>query len=197
MDREPGSARPLGEQFRFDTGSVELNLLATLGFRDSPEPVERMATVSRARQWLAAGDLPGVVTNASQVVELHQLREAAYLVLRAVADDRLPSRGSVHQLSRWTRRPMPGPDVHLDGPTLAWRPPPTSFDQLLTGLARDLASLPIDRREELRVCDADGCGLIYLDTSRGRRRRWCSMERCGNAAKAARHRARLRAAGPA
>jgi predicted RNA-binding Zn ribbon-like protein len=38
-----------------------------------------------------------------------------------------------------------------------------------------------------RSCD--GCGWYFLDTSRGRRRRWCSMKTCGNQAKVARFRA--------
>jgi predicted RNA-binding Zn ribbon-like protein len=38
----------------------------------------------------------------------------------------------------------------------------------------------------VRACDR--CGWFFLDTSRGRRRRWCSMKTCGNQAKAARYR---------
>ncbi|WP_086829704.1 CGNR zinc finger domain-containing protein [Allokutzneria sp. NRRL B-24872] len=40
------------------------------------------------------------------------------------------------------------------------------------------------------VCSCDGCGWFFVDTSRGRRRRWCSMKTCGNQAKAARFRSR-------
>jgi predicted RNA-binding Zn ribbon-like protein len=47
----------------------------------------------------------------------------------------------------------------------------------------------------LRRCDADGCGTWFVDTSKGGRRRWCSMALCGNRAKAARHR-RREALGP-
>lgn len=39
----------------------------------------------------------------------------------------------------------------------------------------------------VRTCDR--CGWFFLDVSRGRRRRWCSMKTCGNQAKAARYRA--------
>lgn len=39
------------------------------------------------------------------------------------------------------------------------------------------------------VHSCDRCGWYFLDTSRGRRRRWCSMKTCGNQAKAARYRA--------
>jgi predicted RNA-binding Zn ribbon-like protein len=38
----------------------------------------------------------------------------------------------------------------------------------------------------VRTCDR--CGWFFVDTSRGRRRRWCSMKTCGNQAKAARFR---------
>ncbi|MEJ3652030.1 CGNR zinc finger domain-containing protein [Actinomycetes bacterium KLBMP 9759] len=38
----------------------------------------------------------------------------------------------------------------------------------------------------IRTCDR--CGWFFLDSSRGRRRRWCSMRTCGNQAKAARYR---------
>ena len=32
----------------------------------------------------------------------------------------------------------------------------------------------------LRQCAGDNCALLFLDTSRPGKRRWCSMERCGN-----------------
>jgi predicted RNA-binding Zn ribbon-like protein len=34
---------------------------------------------------------------------------------------------------------------------------------------------------------ADGCGWLFLDTGRGRGRRWCSMDLCGNRSKVRRH----------
>ncbi len=40
-------------------------------------------------------------------------------------------------------------------------------------------------------CAGEGCSWLFLDTSRKRNRRWCSMEDCGNRAKAKRHYARL------
>ncbi len=42
----------------------------------------------------------------------------------------------------------------------------------------------------LRRCDAQDCLRWFVDTSRGGRRRWCSMATCGNRRKAARHRKR-------
>lgn len=41
--------------------------------------------------------------------------------------------------------------------------------------------------ERIRACQHDKCMLWFLDTSKAGRRRWCSMERCGNRVKARRH----------
>ncbi|GGK38483.1 hypothetical protein GCM10011591_07750 [Nocardia camponoti] len=59
----------------------------------------------------------------------------------------------------------------------------------LSTLARDAIDLfsgPLANR--IRVCAADNCGLLFVDASRPGRRRWCSMERCGNLAKVRKYR---------
>lgn len=48
--------------------------------------------------------------------------------------------------------------------------------------------------KRVRRCDAPGCGLWFLDTSKNGSRRWCSMARCGNRVKAAAHKRRKREA---
>lgn len=47
-------------------------------------------------------------------------------------------------------------------------------------------------RGRVRKCARAGCGLYFLDTSPRATRRWCSMELCGNRAKASRHYARAK-----
>jgi predicted RNA-binding Zn ribbon-like protein len=54
--------------------------------------------------------------------------------------------------------------------------------------AVDLLSGPLAGR--IRECGADDCALLFVDASRPGRRRWCSMEACGNRAKAAAFRRR-------
>lgn len=58
----------------------------------------------------------------------------------------------------------------------------------LSAIARDGIGIIALRARDLRCCD--GCGTYFIDDSRGRRRRWCSMDRCGNRAKVASYRAR-------
>jgi predicted RNA-binding Zn ribbon-like protein len=44
----------------------------------------------------------------------------------------------------------------------------------------------------IRECASDRCGAWFVDTSKGGRRRWCSMAGCGNRTKASAHRSRRR-----
>ena len=46
------------------------------------------------------------------------------------------------------------------------------------------------RWTQVGQCRGQPCGWLYLDPSPTRRRRWCSMEDCGNRAKVRRFRAR-------
>jgi predicted RNA-binding Zn ribbon-like protein len=48
----------------------------------------------------------------------------------------------------------------------------------------------------IRQCQADACGGFFLDQSRAKPRRWCSMDGCGNREKAARHRLSLQESPP-
>ena len=55
---------------------------------------------------------------------------------------------------------------------------------LMVAAVLDALALAREAPGRVRVCAAEDCGALYLDTSRNRSRRWCSMDRCGARAKA-------------
>jgi hypothetical protein len=58
-------------------------------------------------------------------------------------------------------------------------------------LAAAAAKVAIEQRlDRVKICPADDCLWAFYDTSRNRSRQWCSMEVCGNRAKARNHRLR-------
>lgn len=62
---------------------------------------------------------------------------------------------------------------------------------LLAPLARSALETALTAEpRRLRDCAADDCVHWFVDTSKGGRRKWCSMAGCGNRAKAARYRKR-------
>ena len=69
------------------------------------------------------------------------------------------------------------------------------IDDALARLAEPLVDqIQAGNAERIRICADDTCRWIFYDESRAGRRRWCDMASCGNRAKAARHRARVKAA---
>lgn len=60
-----------------------------------------------------------------------------------------------------------------------------SVDQLLGKIVYEAARLLNSAySQQIKYCSNEKCVLIFVDTSRSKKRRWCSMERCGNRAKA-------------
>ena len=74
--------------------------------------------------------------------------------------------------------------------TRRWRSP----ESLLPPIAEALARCVCDEDfASIRACEGHRCTLIFADHTRRRLRRWCSMAMCGNRAKQAAHRHRLKA----
>ena len=72
------------------------------------------------------------------------------------------------------------------------------LDDALARLADPLVhEVGAGRADRIRVCANDTCRWVFFDESRGGQRRWCDMASCGNRAKAARHRARVKASATA
>ncbi|PRD57819.1 CGNR zinc finger domain-containing protein [Phyllobacterium myrsinacearum] len=70
--------------------------------------------------------------------------------------------------------------------------PVTSGPQsVLAEIASDFARFVTDEATNVRHCSNERCCIVFYDTSKNHTRRWCSMETCGNRAKAAGRRARI------
>ena len=88
------------------------------------------------------------------------------------------------------------PATELDDPTalpliLVDRHPLTDPRELITRIAIAAARLITEADfRYVRNCEGPTCTLYFLDISKNHKRRWCSMEVCGNRAKAAAHRKR-------
>jgi predicted RNA-binding Zn ribbon-like protein len=71
-----------------------------------------------------------------------------------------------------------------------WRTP----DTLLLPVGEALARLVcMEDFSQVKACEGPTCTLLFADHTRGHGRRWCSMAICGNRAKQAAHRERLKA----
>jgi predicted RNA-binding Zn ribbon-like protein len=74
--------------------------------------------------------------------------------------------------------------------TRRWRSPEALLLPIAESLARFVCS---EDFTYIKACEGPVCTLLFADHTRGRARRWCSMAICGNRAKQAAHRDRLKA----
>ena len=69
-----------------------------------------------------------------------------------------------------------------------WEERGAALDRPLWPIVRSAAELlTSEDAERIHECLGDGCGWLFLDTSKNHSRRWCDMRGCGNRAKAQRH----------
>jgi predicted RNA-binding Zn ribbon-like protein len=73
--------------------------------------------------------------------------------------------------------------------TRRWRSP----ESLLLPIGEVLARFVCEEDfADVKACEGHSCTLVFADRTRRRARRWCSMAICGNRAKQAAHRKRLK-----
>jgi len=71
-----------------------------------------------------------------------------------------------------------------------WRSP----ESLLIPIGEAIARVVVEEDfTHIKACEGHRCTLLFVDQTRARARRWCSMGVCGNRAKVTAHRKRKRA----
>ncbi|MFJ2096441.1 CGNR zinc finger domain-containing protein [Streptomyces anulatus] len=198
---------PDGSSFRFDPGALCLELLPTGGpgplayFEVLHEPADlvRWAAESRLPDGLGPGDGPGsgpgpaLVVSAGEVADARVLRDALWRLAEGHVEGVPPGPDDLATLNDAAAHPPLAARLTAGGDR-EWAPGGSGAG-LLSTVARDAVELFTGAfAHRIRTCGAHGCRLLFVDTSRPGRRRWCSMERCGNRHKVRAHRARLTAA---
>ena len=170
-----------GAEFSFDAGALCLELLTTGGARDYGW-YEALRSPDDLAAWLASCRLRIDVRVADDdVPAARQLRSAIWGAALAKVSGRPLPRPAVAMINELAAVTPPTP--LLAGEHRRWAIAATGA-QALSAIARDAIDLfggPYAAR--VRECAAANCALVFVDLSRPGRRRWCSMERCGNRAK--------------
>ena len=174
-------------RFHWKSGRLCLDFVATVGERWR-RSFERLLAPDDLARWLLETGMLEVPPKVSgrQLAAARTLRES---INRLARPGIKPEPGDRDQLNRWATRPTLAPQLRSDG-GLGWaaeRP----VEAMLGTIARDAIDLltgPLAGR--IRECGASDCALLFVDTSRPGRRRWCSTEACGNRARTKAYRER-------
>ncbi|MDV9201857.1 CGNR zinc finger domain-containing protein [Streptomyces sp. Wh19] len=183
---------PEGRPYRFDPGALCLELLPTGGYAryaayevlHTPEDLVRWAGESRLPDGLSP------VVSAEELALAHELRAALWNLTGDRAHGRALDRADLAVVNAVAAEPPLVPRIDPGSESLAVAPDATGT-ALLSTVARDAVELFTGPyADRIRECGSDSCKLLFVDTSRPGRRRWCAMERCGNLHKVRAHRAR-------
>ncbi|MEU1120969.1 MULTISPECIES: CGNR zinc finger domain-containing protein [unclassified Streptomyces] len=176
-----------GSTYRFDPGALSLELLTTGGpgefrrYEVLHAPGDLVAWAERSR----LTPTPALKVTRAEVASARRLRDALFRVATARASggadepsdlDTLSDIGTLNEAAAHA----PLIPTITPGGARGWADG-ADGTRLLATVARDAVDLltgPFAHR--IRMCSAENCALVYVDTSRPGRRRWCSMEHCGN-----------------
>ena len=157
------------------------------GLLDEPT-AHRLLHDGRSRPQVAAAVLARAIT----------LRGALFALFSAAVHDRPAPPDALNSLNAELARSLPHARLvaAADGCAWSWDDDPAALDRPLWPIARAAADLLTDTTElsRVRLCASDNCDWLFLDLSKNRSRQWCSMQGCGNRAKARRFYQRKRSA---
>ncbi len=179
--------------FQFVGNDLSLDLINTRVMFEG-EMVDLIEARDRLDAWLneVSNVTPVKHWTASDIAALHALRDACQSVLHAqfsgaqanprdlgLINSHLKEIGAASHLTQTVN----GFAMAADNANLS----PRAF---LAKVVQSFATLLTETDpKRIRECAHDQCVLVFKDISKSGRRRWCSMETCGNRAKAATFRA--------
>ena len=197
--------------YDFESGNISLDFANTNEWHASEHPVEHLADYSDLVNWgveaglvsaEAAEDLRQFAMDHPEAAARSydsaiQLREAIYQVFsHHFAGTPIPE-SAITLLNAIASQAMAHLQLTRHEGTYQWNFPSTlqGVDLILWPVARHATQLlTSDQASRVRECEDDrGCGYLFIDQTKNHSRRWCSMESCGNRAKAKRHYSRQQA----
>ena len=188
-------------------GSPALDFANTLDWRLRERPVELLKgypdllrfgrsvgliDAAQARALRAWGETHAR-TARRVLIEATEIREAVAAILQSVADGRAPTPGALARLEAASLAALEARALRSrpGGVAWVWREAAPEPRRPAWAAALDAVRvLTTEDRGRVRQCGDAQCGWFFLDTSRNRSRRWCSMKSCGNRNKVRRFYAR-------
>src|SRR5579859_9602 len=154
---------------------VDLVVWAEIGDVLSKEDARRLLNESEAQP------------DAAQIAldEAKALREVIYHLFLAAVAKKEPPAADLAAFNKALRQAPPRTQISYEGGKCRWKVPVETLDGVLWPLLWAAADLLVSEQlAQVKICEGEACGWLFLDTSRNQSRRWCSMADCGNRAKA-------------
>ena len=174
-------------------GHVALDFVNTDVVSEHDRPSDVLRSADEFTAWCAYADVPGVTTvgvcgaNGDELLgETRSLRTAIRNVVESIAAGRAADDQALSTVQSAYTTAISHAIPTISDDRLSWHwttpTPKTLVWALTTSAVALLRDGPTDR---IKVCPT--CGFVFLDTTKNRSRRWCSMDDCGKQEKIRRY----------
>ncbi len=197
--------------YDFDAGDLSLNFANTKDWHASDHSEENLKNYNDLVKW---GREAGLISpemaeklnldatkHSKMTAEMYeyaiQVREAIYRIFAFQYAGKPVLEADLALLNNIACDAMANLQLAHVGESFQWQMPSDIADINLilwpvAHAAGELLTSEISAR--VRQCEDDrGCGYLFIDNTKNHSRRWCSMDSCGNRAKARRHYSRMQA----
>lgn len=178
-----------------------LNFSNTVDWRASQRPIEKLQNYSDLVRWsFEAGILDRSTSkillresargpSKAQVAlkSARKFREVIYRIYSAISHNCNPQAKDLELLNQSVSRALMRLEIVREGGanqfSWKWNIKKNAIDQMISPIAKSAADLLVSEKLRLvKECanEKEGCGWLFIDTSKNRSRRWCSMSSCGN-----------------
>ena len=195
----------LEKEWDVDAGNPVLDYVNSVEWRQSARPDDQFNSYADVVSWAIAAGVIGLKSGklmkdfaeknprkAKQSFQkILRLRESIALIFSSIANGNIVEKSDLDHLNarilkahrRSKLESSPG------GIQWGWGIEEHHLDLILWSVALQAATLLTSENiERIGECEDDrGCGYLFLDESKNHSRRWCTMQSCGNRAKARRH----------
>lgn len=195
--------------FEFTANSLCLDFTNTLNDRANGHPRELLNSYRDFVSWSEQARLLTEAGAKRLLVEAEQhpervlavfqrtieVREAMFRLFLALSEEAMPQESDLALLNEALSEAMAQARIvhSREGFRWDWAGEEDALARPLWPVVRAAADLLTSAElRRVRVCAAEDCGWLFLDTSKNRSRRWCDMDTCGNRAKARKHYERKR-----
>jgi predicted RNA-binding Zn ribbon-like protein len=185
-------------------GQVCLDFANTVDWRLGDRPDDLMSTYSDLIAWSRhAGILTGPeardllaeakrkpVAAAAVFRKAIAIREVIFRIFSLIAQGHMPVQADIDEFNR----ALPASLSHMKVVPAAgsfkwgWDENGRRLERPVWPILQSAATLlTTDEADRIGLCNDEHCGWLFFDETRNKSRRWCSMQDCGNRAKARRH----------
>lgn len=184
-----GYMNEIKKQYLFVANNLGVDLINT-EFNVRGELIDLFKSEEDVAEWLDQANIHADFAQELELKKLLEFRKKSRLILTEIIDNESLDEDDIASLNDYLKNYKSHYQLEISSEGYQLNNSKTyySTEELIGFFAFELATLlASDQWKYLKRCLNPDCVLMFVDNSRSHKRRWCSMDTCGNRAKVSKH----------